>query len=96
VLLTSDKANKRARNERAVRYVKLLMSRIDNATPPAVASMLWDNSVFRANFLFRTLTIEETSSLSALSTCEREINELNEEFRNMMQNSLSLDTTSQS
>lgn len=75
VLMTSDRANKRARNERAVRYPKLLMSSIDSSTAPSVSSLQWQNTVFRANFLFSMLTPAETKDLPALAMSHKLIRE---------------------
>lgn len=62
VLLTSDRANKRARNERAVRYTKLLMPKLNNTIPPPVYAMMWENCGFRANFVFGHLTESESGN----------------------------------
>jgi hypothetical protein len=66
VMLTNDRANKRARNERAVRYAKLLLSSLDNSMAPALAELIWENNLFRVNFIFSHLTKSERNPTAPL------------------------------
>lgn len=63
VLLTTDRANKRARNERAVRLPKLLMNSVALSIPPPLFDLIWLNNVFRCNFLFNHLTSSEVCQI---------------------------------
>ena len=64
VLMTTDRANNRARNERGVKLPKSPMSKVPIQTPSPLIDLLWKNNVFRCNFIFRHLTASEACAVS--------------------------------